>query len=90
MRRNYGDWNQEQESPRIIAKPTPILAETDGKDVDIDHHIDHQLVRQVSNSEIESESKSESDSEKEDEPKIQNISKNQESQSSFQIFLGRD
>ena len=30
LRKNYGDWNQEQESPRIIAKPTSTLAETDG------------------------------------------------------------
>ncbi len=70
LRKNYGDWNQEQEIPQIIAKPTSMLVKTDINDLDIDSHINRQLVRQVRDSESESESESESDSENEYEQKV--------------------
>ena len=54
LRKSYGNWNQEQVSPRIIAS---MLEETDDNDLDIDCHIDRQLARQVSDSENESEIK---------------------------------
>ncbi len=44
LRKNYGDWNQKQESPQIIAKPTSMLAEVDDNDLDIDCHINCPLV----------------------------------------------
>ncbi len=49
MRKKYGNWNQEKESPQIIAY---MLVESDGNNLDIDRH-DRQLARQVSNSESE-------------------------------------
>ncbi len=45
--KNYGDWNQEQESPRIIAKPTSMLAEADDEGLDIDSHIDKLATQRV-------------------------------------------
>ncbi len=81
MQKNYGNWNQEQVSPQIIAS---MLAETDGNDLDIHRHIYCQLARQVSDSENESESKNESDSEIEDELEIEHTSENQDSDEKYE------